>query len=388
LSKPVLFISTARYAYPLDANTAKKFAAIAPVMRSLTIGFADGVRPRVFHQIGSFYLMPNVGMRTIRYGLVLLVAPIVGLFLAVRHRVAVVVAQSPYEGFAGVLITRGARLFGRRPRLVIESHGDFEESVFLYRRVAAPNVVRRFMQMTARFVLKRADALRCVSAATGAQLARYAPHLPMQQFPGWTDFELFLKAERRVDAATSGIVLYAGALTPLKGIHNLVAAFARIASRIKHARLVLAGKAIDESFEKELRAQINPLGIADRIDFIGHVSQEELARWLERSALFVLPSYSEGLPRVLIEAMAVGVPVIATTVGGPRELIRDDETGFLVAPGDEATLAQRMETVLSNLDLATHVGANARLWAHTRFSTEKYVRGYASLLESAEREGV
>src|SRR5688572_19854721 len=109
-------------------------------MRSLTIGFADGLRPRVFHQIGSFYLMPNIGVRMIRYGLLLLVAPIVGVFLAVRDRVAVVVAQSPYEGFAAVLITRGARLFGRRPRLVIESHGDFEESVFLYRKVAAPNL--------------------------------------------------------------------------------------------------------------------------------------------------------------------------------------------------------------------------------------------------------
>ena len=380
----VLFISTARYSYPLDLTTEKKFAALSRVASAITIGFANGIRPQVFEQRGSFYLLPNLPVRTLRYALVFLVAPVIGLFLAVRHRVSSVVAQGPYEGLSAVFITRAARLFGRRPRLIIESHGDFEESLFLYRKVFAAPLLRPVMKAAAAFALRRADGLRSISATTGAQLARYAPHLRIEQFPTWTDIDAFHGARRRADAPTSGLVIYAGVLSPLKGVHNLIAAFAAIAAKHRHARLIVVGNPIDAAYEARLRADIVRLDITDRVEFAGHLSQQELAELLEQASVFTLPSYSEGLGRVLIEAMAVGVPVIATAVGGPAEFVRHGETGYVVPPGDEVALAAALNHVLADVSDATRVGASARLWARSFFSTDKYIEGYRALLESSD----
>ena len=384
MSSSILFLSTARYSYPLDTTTEKKFAALQSVARAVVIGFGTKPGVRTFQEHATFYLLPNSRIRLLRYACVLLVAPVLGLYLTVRDRLDCVIAQSPYEGLGGVFITRAARLFGHRPRLIVESHGDFEGSLFLYRKVFAAGLMRVIMRTSARFVLRRADALRAVSPVTRAQLAHFAPGRPIEQFPTWTDVDAFRAANRQAGAANSGIILYAGALTPLKGVQHLVAAFAQVSRRYPHARLILAGGAMDVSFEKSLHDAVRRERIEDRVAFIGHVSQRELADWLSRAAVFVLPSYSEGLARVLIEAMVVGVPVISTPVGGAPEMVQPGETGMLVPPGDEAGLASALAHLLGDTAEAMRMGANAKNSVRQFYSTEDYVAGYRALIRTAQ----
>ena len=120
--------------------------------------------------------------------------PFLALWLILRHGVQVLVAQSPYEGFAAALAKKVAGWCGCRVALVVENHGDFEESLFMQRRIRLPRLYRFLMRRVAGFTLKHADGLRAISRSTRAQLERWVPGKPLVQFPTWTDIEVFLQA--------------------------------------------------------------------------------------------------------------------------------------------------------------------------------------------------
>jgi glycosyltransferase involved in cell wall biosynthesis len=104
-----------------------------------------------------------------------------------------------------------------------------------------------------------------------------------------------------------------------------------------------------------------------------------LALRMSEAAVLVLPSTSEGLGRVIIEAMATATPVIGSDVGGIPELIKDGVNGFLIPPGDEQALAEKLRWVLNNPDKARAMGHTGHSFAQQVFSTESYIKGYRDI---------
>jgi glycosyltransferase involved in cell wall biosynthesis len=304
-------------------------------------------------------------------------------WMILRHRVQVVVAQSPYEGFVAALVIKFASWFGYRVGLAVEVHGDFEESLFLYRRMRAQSLCRWIMRTVARYAIERADVLRAISDSTREQLTRWAPTTPIVQFSAWTDIETFLARglERKPDPINT--VLYAGVLTPLKGVHHLINAFGLIAGRFANARVVIAGPEQNKSYAADLRKQVAGLNLNGRVHFTGPLPRPELARRMAGASVLVLPSYSEGFGRVVLEAMATGTPVIGSRVGGIPELIEDGARGFLVPPGDERALAEKILWILRNRDRAEEMGQAARGFAAQLFSTAGYLHGYRQIFAMA-----
>ncbi len=134
----VCFLGGARYSQPLDATSEKKFRSLAALGQMFVIGFSTDAKPRHFTEHASFYLLPCLPVPLLRYLLMFTGGPILAMWCILRHDVRVLVAQSPYEGFAAAWAKLLARFFGRRVALVVESHGDFEVSLFLQRRVLLP----------------------------------------------------------------------------------------------------------------------------------------------------------------------------------------------------------------------------------------------------------
>ena len=130
--------------------------------------------------------------------------------------------------------------------------------------------------------------------------------------------------------------LTAGRLAPVKGQHILLDAMAKVQSGRCDFVLHIAGDGPDR---QDLEAHASRLGIGDRVIFEGFVNQDQLGLLYRKADAFVLPSFAEGLPVVLMEAMALGVPCISTWVNGVPELIRDGIDGLTVAPGDSDALA-------------------------------------------------
>jgi glycosyltransferase involved in cell wall biosynthesis len=169
----------------------------------------------------------------------------------------------------------------------------------------------------------------------------------------------------------------------VKGIDVLVRTAVEVCRKLPEALFVVAGKVLDEAYQAELERLAGELGVRENIRFVGQV--EEPLRLLAQSNIFLLPSRSEGMSNALLEAMASGLPAVATSVGGNCQLIQDGQTGFLTAPEDARAAADRILELLGNPALAYSLGRAARTLVEREYSADAVVallvRQYARLLE-------
>ncbi len=184
-----------------------------------------------------------------------------------------------------------------------------------------------------------------------------------------------------------------GNLRRVKGHDTLLHAFAAILPEFPHATLTIAGGTLEPPFLADLHRIIAQHDMAANVSLPGSIdglaAQQQL---LSNATLFVLPSRSEGFSNAIIEAMAAGLPVVATRVGGNPEAVLDDnspqETGLLVPPDDPAALTQALLTLLRNPPRLTRMSTNARHRVATLFTTEAMLRAttevFARLLGSGQ----
>jgi glycosyltransferase involved in cell wall biosynthesis len=211
-----------------------------------------------------------------------------------------------------------------------------------------------------------------------------APGKPIRQFPAWTDIDVFRQEGAMEVTNPWDDIVFAGMLIRLKGVHHLVNSFLRLAPEFPQARLILAGRTEDEVLTAELHARVLQAGATERVQFVGDVPQAQLAALMRQARIFVLPSYTEGLGRVVLEAMMAGTPVLASAVGGILELVQDGETGVLTPPGDEAALEERLRWLLRHPREARALGQRARDVAVRYFSSASYVQGYRDTFALAQ----
>jgi glycosyltransferase involved in cell wall biosynthesis len=173
-------------------------------------------------------------------------------------------------------------------------------------------------------------------------------------------------------------------LQPVKGHRYLIDAAAKILTRETNTHFVLFG---DGPLRSDIEAQIAHLGVADRVHLLG--DRTDAAQLIPGFDLLVLASLHEGSPNAVMEAMAAGVLVVATGVGGTSELIVDGETGYLAPPGDSARLAGRILHALSDKDDRELIVSTARRRINDEHGMERMVasveRVYAELMSSEER---
>jgi glycosyltransferase involved in cell wall biosynthesis len=160
-------------------------------------------------------------------------------------------------------------------------------------------------------------------------------------------------------------LLCVGRLIPIKGHVVLLRAFAQAKRELPDLQLDIAGRG---PLEPALKALARELGVADSVRFLGHVSPIQSA--IEQSAVVVVPSMGEGFGMVALEAMERARPVIAASIGGLGELVRDGETGVLVPAGEAEPLRDAIVRVAGDLDLARKMGDAGRRRALTRFQQQ------------------
>jgi glycosyltransferase involved in cell wall biosynthesis len=176
-------------------------------------------------------------------------------------------------------------------------------------------------------------------------------------------------------------LLFVARLAELKGLSVLLAAVAALADDHAGLALTVIGDGPERRRFELLAAE---LGVADRVDFVGYRSQAEVADHLAATDVFVLPSYAEGVPVTLMEAMGAGVPVVATQVGGVSELVEDGTNGFVVRPGDVEQLTDRLHRLLIDPGLRADFGAAGRDKVGTEFASATEAARLQALIEAAQ----
>lgn len=295
--------------------------------------------------------------------------------------------QHPYRSFYRAY--QGLRtLLLANPADILHSHSEFSDMAVIFLKLAgkAPVLVRT-MHNELRAIWKRRPLRRLVFSQIldpllfdlelgvsqfikenldGRWLARRlnrtawaVPNaLDIHRFQGETTLRLKTRRDLGIpdDAFVVGSV---GRLARQKGYDVLVAAAAEVAKTYPEVRFVIVGDGIEAQV---LRQQVNDLGLAEQVIFTGQRSDVEAL--LSAMDLFVCSSRWEGLSTVLMEAMATGIPIVATDIPGNRELLRDGENAWLVPTEDAQTLAMALKKTVRNPDLIHELAKQARMDVH------------------------
>ncbi|MDE3190110.1 MAG: glycosyltransferase family 4 protein [Acidobacteriota bacterium] len=331
----VLFLSRSRYRLPLDAQVARKWDALAEELDVRVLATGDGGDER-FHLLragspASYLSLPLHVARELR-----------------AFRPAVIVAQSPYEAGAAL----AGRALARVPaRVLLEVHGDWSTATRYYgsplRRLLEP-----VSRTVARVAVRRADAVRTVSPFTTSLVRRVGVE-PAATFTTYYDASAFT-ARPPVPVPDAQRVLFVGVAERYKNVRALADAWRRVAARLPGAQLHVVSRgrerAVFERLVRDLPAQVR---------WDEWLSSDAIADALDEAAVFVLPSFSEGLPRVAMEAFARGRGVVGARAGGIPDIVEDGVSGLLVAPDDPEALAAALVRALSEPGLAQSLGAGA-----------------------------
>ncbi len=226
----------------------------------------------------------------------------------------------------------------------------------------------------------RASFVACISHFCRSQLMCFTDAV---HWPRLHVVHCGIAPDRYAIAPHSGKhILFVGRLAGVKGVPLLLAAFAALHAADPETRLVLIGDGPDRA---ALEAEVARRGLAEVVEFRGYRSQSEVAEALSETDLFVLPSFAEGVPVVLMEAMAAGVPVITTRIAGIPELVDDGVSGLLVSPGQEAPLQEAMEALLRDPERRRAMGAAGRATVVAEFDVDREAARLSALITESLR---
>lgn len=360
----MLFVGRTRYRLPLSPSLAQKFEALGGeldvrVLASALPGSATGDR--------TFTLVPPFRVRRLDGLAFWLALPSRTARLLRAFRPDAVVCQTAYDAAAALLARRIARV---PARVIVEVHGDWRTSTRLY---GSPSrrVLAGIGDAVAAAALRRADAVRTVSPFT-AGLVRGLGVEPAADFPAFMDLEPFVGPAAPLPPEP--VALFVGVLEPYKNVDGLAHAWRLAAPRVPNASLRLVGKGtrsdVAESLVREHGARW------DR-----ELSSAEVAAALNGAWVLVLPSRSEGMGRVLVEAFCRGRGVVGTRAGSIPDLVTDGVSGVLVRPDDPAALADALVRVLSDRAFAGQLGMGAHAAAEPWLQTPaEYARRMRELV--------
>ncbi len=229
--------------------------------------------------------------------------------------------------------------------------------------------------------IEAADFMVCIGRFTRSQLMKLTPNRLWGKFsvcPLGVDSRRYMPRQRP-PGDRPFTLLCVGSLTPAKGQAVLVEAAARLKEWGRDFRVVLAGAGPDEA---ELRSSVRRLGLSDLVEFAGDLNQDEVQARYGQADAFVLPSFAEGAPVTLMEAMASGLPCVTTRITGIPEVIRDGVDGLLVTPSDALELADTLISLMGDPELCRELGEAGRRRVESEYELRHNVRRLGSLFLS------
>jgi len=225
-------------------------------------------------------------------------------------------------------------------------------------------------------VLRRCDRITAVSnALMEAAIAAGADRRKIQTISNGVDTRRFAPPR---DGNRERVILYVGSFIERKGVKHLLAAMPEVLGALPHYRLALVGEGPQHA---QLRQLADGLGVAERVDFLGFLPQDQVRSWMQRAQLFVLPSLEEAQGVVLLEALACGTPVVASQVDGIPEVITPD-VGVLVPPADPAALAGAIRAALASSSRWADMSRCARERAVTVYDWNRIAQQFVVLYQS------
>ena len=233
-----------------------------------------------------------------------------------------------------------------------------------------------------RFILKHvADLYISISKQMRKDLTDLGiPREKIAYLPNGVDVKMFCPKKEKED----NLILFVGRITSGKGLHVLLKSLRYLKESI---HLVIIGPAdwdlpyYQNVFNTSIK-RINREG-KHKITYLGALNQADIVEWYQKASVFVLPSFSEAFPVVVLEALSCETPVVATAVGGIPEVVRNHENGILVPPNNPLKLAEAIQYLIDNKDIRIRMGRKGRKRVIRNFSLEVTAKKLCNIYQSA-----
>jgi len=303
-------------------------------------------------------------------------------------RIGVAMLHADEEWFCKIAWQHIANTASRRKPDIVHAHALHQAARL--KTIDVPVAINLPGQPHSRYIddLKKADVL--LSDGWGARKLPAILGRPVENITKGVDSQLFSPegptAGRERGVGDAPLVLSVSRLVPIKNVALFVDAMAVVHRERPDVRAVIAG---DGPLESALKQRVDALGLGGVIRFVGYVAQSELPPWYRAADVFVLSSDFDNSPNVVLEAMASGLPVVATSVGGVADLVDTPSGGSLVARGDAASMGTEIIRLVSDHVGRREAGAYNRQRAMTKFSwrtsAEQLLAAYRNALAARGR---
>ena len=204
---------------------------------------------------------------------------------------------------------------------------------------------------------KHASCVIATSKGVADELHRFygIPATKITVIPNGVDTDLFRPAD--IAGIKGSRILYTGRLDAGKGIEDIVACAKIVCAELPAAVFVIIG---DGPLSRSMKQWVYDANLESNFQFVGWVNQQYLVEYYQQASVYLFPSYSEGMPLTLLEAMSCACPCVATDIVGNADVVLDGGTGFLVPPGNPKSLAEAIVKLLTDEQLRKQMGTNAR----------------------------
>ena len=370
----VLFISPTVYSNPITKDIQKKFQSLSKVCNPTVFAFSEEKFNSVVEGVETIFNKKNKN-RFFNY------LKIIFLFffeipkIVKDQNIEIVCLQDPITGFFTIFSLK-IRKFP--VKIVVETHGDFINTIGLEKNLLIPKFYTLIFSYLAKYSIKNADLIRSISDFTEKQALNFGYQGLFVRFPAWINIDNYLNADTKRLSTGTFKIIFVGSVTERKNSKIIIESLETIDEDIS---LEIIGQTPNLKYLKELNKLIASSKHAKSITMTPFIKAEELILKYSSANLFILPSKSEGLGRVIIEAQSTACPVLVSSNTGMTDLIIENETGYIFENNNKNDLTKKIQYIIDNYESALQIGLNSKDFVKENQSVANFEFGYKKLID-------
>ena len=370
----VLFVAPTKYNYPINEDLKSKFVTLSEICKPFIFAFSDKKKTTTVGNT-NFIFHKKLSNRFLNYLKIIYLFSFNVPKKIKQYQIDIVCLQDPVTSYFAI---KSLKLRNSKVKIVLESHGDFIETIALEKKLLVPSIYKILFKLFSSYSVKNADQIRSISSFTEEQVKAYGYQGNFVRFPAWINLDKFLNAKVTRDSNNDFKIIFVGSVTDRKNPELIVKAISAIDGEIS---LEIIGPTPNKSYLNKLKESIHNSQHKENILLTPFTALDELIKKYSNANLFILASKSEGLGRVVIEAQATACPVLVSSNTGAVDLIIDNETGYIFENDNLNDLKNKIKNIIDNQLYSVQVGVNGKSFVTQNHTIENFKFGYKKLFD-------
>lgn len=370
----VLFVAPTKYNYPIKEDLKSKFVILSEICKPFVFAFSNKKKTTAVGNT-NLILYKKLNSRFLNYLKIIYLFGFIVPKKIKQNQIDIICLQDPVTSYFAI---KSLKLRNSKVKIVLESHGDFIETIALEKELLIPSIYKKLFKFFASYSIKNADLIRSISSFTEEQVKVYGYKDNFVRFPAWINLSKFLEAKTIRDKHDDFKIIFVGSVTDRKNPDLIVKAISELDDEIS---LEIIGPTPNKTYLNELKKSISNSQHKKNILLTPFIAIDELIEKYSNADLFILPSKSEGLGRVVIEAQATGCPVLVSSNTGAVDLIIDHETGYIFENDNLEDLKDKIKNIIDNQQHSVQVGLNGKSFVTQNHTIENFKFGYKKLFD-------